>query len=290
MVTNTFYHTDELLEWTWAMEDELIPKPFFTSCYYLDGILIDTGAPGGIFEFKNFIEYLSKDNQINFCLITHAHEDHIGGAYYLAEKRSIPVYSSDKTITLLRNASNYTYEEYRKLYWGSGLQSIIAFPFPLRIITNSSEYRLDIIPTPGHAPDQVAFLEKSRQWAFVADAVIPKYNNLFGGSCNIQENISDIFDSIKRLYQVTDGMDDLQIFISGKGKRKGREFFLEKMDEISSLHSTVREYTRQGLNSGEILVQVYGEESFSGIMTNGELSRLNLIKSLMEWKLIEDFG
>lgn len=58
MVTNTFYHTDELLEWTWAMEDEFIPKPFFTSCYYLDGILIDTGAPGGILEFKNFIENL----------------------------------------------------------------------------------------------------------------------------------------------------------------------------------------------------------------------------------------
>ena len=285
MVTSTIYHTDDLLEWTWAMEDEIIPKPFFTSCYYLDGILIDTGAPGGIVEFKRFIETLLKDKLINFCLITHTHEDHIGGTYFLTEELSIPVHASSKAIELLKDASNYTYEGYRKLYWGNGLQSSNALPFPNQILSTSGNYLLDIIPTPGHAPDQVAFLEKSQQWIFVADAVLPKYNNLFGGTCNIQENIADIYSSIERLYKETNGMDDLRIFISGKGIKLGRKFLLEKMNEIKQLHSIVQDYSQQGLSCEKILLQVYEGESFSGIMTNGELSRFNLINSLLEWKL-----
>ncbi|MHA2168048.1 MAG: MBL fold metallo-hydrolase [Candidatus Hodarchaeales archaeon] len=285
MVTNTFYHTDNLFEWTWAMEDEVIPKPFFTSCYYLDGILIDTSAPGGIVEFKRFIETLLKDKQINFCLITHTYEDHIGGTYFLTEELSIPVHASDKAIELLKNASNYTYEEYRKVYWGNGLQSSNALPFPDQILSTSGNYLLDIIPTPGHAPDQVAFLEKSQRWVFVADAVLPKYNNLFGGSCNIQENIVDIYASIERLHKEIDGMDDLQVFISRKGIRHGRGFLMEKMNEIKELRSIVRDYSQEGLSSNEILIQIYGGESSTGIMTNGELSRINLINSLLEWKI-----
>jgi hypothetical protein len=144
---------------------------------------------------------------------------------------------------------------------------------------------LDIIPTPGHAPDQVAFLEKTQQWVFAVDAVLPKYNNLFGGTCNIQENIADIYGSLERLYNETNGMDDLRIFISGKGIKQGREFLLEKMNEIKQLHSTVQDYSQKGLSCEEILIQVYQEESFSGVMTNGELSRLNMICSLSEWKL-----
>ena len=284
MVVNTQYHTEELIEWKWAMENEIIPKPFFTSSYYLDGIIIDTGAPGGISEFKEYIKSLLKRKRINFCLITHSHEDHIGGAHFIAEELAIPVYSSKKTIALLKNASNYTYEEYRKLYWGSELHSIEAFPFPDQIKSNSGKYLLEVVPTPGHAPDQVAFIEKSQQWAFVADAVLPKYNNLFGGTCDIQENIADIYGSIKRIYEETEGMNNLQIFISGKGVREGREFLIDKMNEIKLLHTSVQEYLLQGLNSEEILIQVFGEESFSGIMTNGELSRLNMIKSLMGWK------
>jgi len=162
MVTNTLYHTDDLLEWNWAMEDELIPKPFFTSYYYLDGILIDTGAPGGIIEFKRFVETLLNNERINFCLITHSHEDHIGGTYFLTDVLSIPIHASSKAIDLLKSASNYTYKEYRKLCWGNGLQSINAFPFPEQILSTSGEYLLEIIPTPGHAPYQVAFLEKTQ--------------------------------------------------------------------------------------------------------------------------------
>lgn len=285
MVTDIIHHSDDLLEWIWAMEDELIPKPFFTSCYLLDGILIDTGAPGGIKDFQIFIQSILKEQPIKLCLITHSHEDHIGGAYHLMDELHIPVHASSKAIDLLRNASNYFYEEYRKVYWGDGLQSVHVLPFPSLILSNSEKYRLEIISTPGHAPDQVAFLERTQQWLFAADAVLPKYQLLFGGTCNIQENIAEIHNSIQNLYMVTEGMKDLSIFLSGRETRKGREFLKEKLREIEHLLRVVQDHKQDGLNSEEILIQVYGEESFMGIMTNGELSRLNLIESLMDWPI-----
>lgn len=285
MVTDIIHHSDDLLEWIWAMEDELIPKSFFTSCYFLDGILIDTGAPGGIKDFQIFIQSILKEQPIKLCLITHSHEDHIGGVYHLMEELHIPVHASSKAINLLRNASNYFYEEYRKVYWGDGLQSVHVLPFPSAILSDSEKYRLEIISTPGHAPDQVAFLERTQQWLFAADAVLPKYQLLFGGTCNIQENIAEIHNSIQNLYMVTEGMKNLSIFLSGREMRKGREFLGEKLREIEHLHRVVQHHKQDGLNSEEILIQVYGEESFMGIMTNGELSRLNLIESLMDWSI-----
>jgi hypothetical protein len=80
-------------------------------------------------------------------------------------------------------------------------------------------------------------------------------------------------------------MDDLQVFISGKGIKQGRGFLMEKMNEIKELRSIVRDYSQEGLSSNEILIQIYGGESSTGIMTNGELSRINLINSLLEWKI-----
>ena len=285
MVTDIIHHSDDLIEWIWAMEDEIIPKPYFTSCYFIDGILIDSGAPGGINDFQCFIQSILKDQPIRFCLITHFHEDHVGGAYHLMNELSIPVHASSKAIEFLKNASNYTYEEYRKVYWGVGLQSVNTLLFPATIVSNSGKYKLEIIPTPGHAPDQVAFLERSQEWLFTADAILPKYNLLFGGTCNIQEDIAEIHNSIQNLYKITEGMKNLSIFPSGREMRKGRGFLEDKMNEIKHLHSIVQNYKQEGLYSEEILIQVYGEESFMGIMTNGELSRLNLIKSLMNWSI-----
>ena len=283
MVTKEIVHHKDLLEWCWAAEDELILKPFFTSCYLLDGILIDTGAPKGINDFREFIKLQLMSKCIDKCLITHTHEDHIGGSHILNEEFQIPVYASPKAVLLLKNASNYVYREYRELYWGAGLHSIEARPLSKQIASKSGKYELTAVSVPGHAPEQIAFIENSQEWAFVADAIIPKYTVLFGHTCNIQEDVATIYHSIWKIYDLTEGMNNLKVFVSGKGVFKGREYIMDRLREIKDLHKQVQDFKLEGLVEEQILEVIFGEEGARGIMTDGELSRLNLIKSLYKW-------
>jgi glyoxylase-like metal-dependent hydrolase (beta-lactamase superfamily II) len=283
MVIKKILHHHDLLEWCWAAEDKLIPKPFFTSVFLLDGLLIDTGAPKGVQEFQAFVTPKIAKKEIFKCLITHTHEDHIGGAHIISEQSKIPIYASAIAISLLEDAHNYVYSEYRQLYWGSGLQSVKAQIIPDRILSSSGKYELRVVATPGHASDQIALIEPTQEWAFVADAILPKYRVLFGHSCTIQEDISQIYASIRRLYLATEGMNDLKTFVSGKGVFHGRKYLKDRMKEIKSLHSTVQTHKAQGLTPEQILEEIFGEEGIIGIMTGGELSHLNLINSLYQW-------
>ncbi len=113
--------------------------------------------------------------------------------------------------------------------------------------------------------------------------MLPKYKNLFGGTCNIQEDIALIYQSIKEIYVFTEGMDELRIFISGKGVFQGREFLHERLTDIWNLRTQVHELNEKGIGEEQILEKIFGGESMTGIMTNGELSRLNMIKSLLKW-------
>ncbi len=283
MVTKEIIHHQDLREWYWAADDELIPKPFFTSCYLLDDILIDTGAPKGQKVFQKFIKTAITSGSINKCLITHTHEDHIGGAHIVSEEFQIPVYSSPEARLLLKNANKYVYADYRELYWGAGLHSVEAHPVPRRIQSESRKYELTVLSVPGHAPDQIAFIERAQEWAFVADAVLPKYQVLFGHTCNIQEDISLIYNSIRKVYAFTEGMEKLKVFVSGKGVFKGREYLKARLEEIDEIHKNVQRYKRKGLSIEQILEKIFGGEGIMGIMTGGELSHLNFIDSLYQW-------
>ncbi|MFW9995250.1 MAG: MBL fold metallo-hydrolase [Candidatus Odinarchaeota archaeon] len=272
---------EEILEWWWAAEDELIPQPFYTSCYLIDGLLIDCGAPGGVNDFREFVVTQLGNQGIDKCIITHTHEDHIGGAHVLQEEHGIPLYASNEAIAILKNG--FSYQPYRQLYWGSDLRTADAKPLPGKVSSESGKYTFHIVPTPGHAPDQVAFIEKQEQWAFVADAVLPKYKLLFGGTCNIQEDVSLIYYSILRLYEFTEGIDNLQVFVSGKGTFKGREYLKERILELENFRKTAHGLLNKGLDEQQILDEMFGGESVIGMFTDGELSRMNLVKSLLKW-------
>jgi glyoxylase-like metal-dependent hydrolase (beta-lactamase superfamily II) len=81
--------------------------PFFTSCYLIDGLLIDSGAPGGVDDLREFIKSLSPDKMVEKCFITHTHEDHAGGANLLNTEFGIPIFSSEEAIETLKRGRTY---------------------------------------------------------------------------------------------------------------------------------------------------------------------------------------
>ncbi|UCC20165.1 MAG: MBL fold metallo-hydrolase [Promethearchaeota archaeon] len=291
MVVHKTYHcNNQILEWEWASDNELMPYPYYTSCYLVDGLLIDSGAPGGESDLREFVKSLNHDQIIEKCFITHTHEDHAGGAHMLSNEFDIPIYTSKKAIAILKKGK--TYPEYRQAAWGPELLPVNAIMIDKPIITNSKKYKFELFPMRGHAPELVALIEKRQQWAFVADAVQPKYKMIFGKNSDIQEDISIIYQSLSNLYDFTEGMDQLLIFSAGNGVLQGREILIKKMEEIEDLWVKVHDYNdkfqKEGFSGKKIMKKIvknlFARESILGQLTQGDLSRENLIISLLKWE------
>lgn len=278
-------HHGSVTEWRWGTDNPLIPEPYWTSCFLLDGLLIDAGPPGGADDLQNFASELPQDQKITQCFVTHAHEDHAGGAKMLQDEFGIPIYASEKAAKIM--ADGYIYPDYRQLAWGDRLLPTPVIPVvDSPITTRSGEFSLDLVPMPGHAPCLVTLLERVHQMAFVGDAVLPKYRMLFGETSSIQEDIEQIHDSIRQLCDETEGMEKLEIFIAGHGLMEGRTFLQEKLAEIEALHQQAHELSDLGLEERKILKKMFNGESFIATFSRGELSRLNLLKSLLGWPIL----
>lgn len=292
MVVQKIYHcNNKVLEWKWSSDNKLMPQPFWTSVFLIDGLLIDAGAPGGVDDLRDFVNSLDSDNTIEKCVITHNHEDHCGGGRMLQEEFKIPVFASKLAIPLIMKEK--IYPDYRQMTWGENYQPFQAEQLRNQIASKSGKYIFDIIETPGHAPEQVSLIERKQQWAFIADAVMPKYQMIFGKDTDIPENIFLIYQSIKKLYEFTEEMDNLFLFTSGNGVFKGRMFLKEKMEEINSLHLKAHKFQdeakQKGLQGNRLLryivKKMFIRENFVGTLTRGGLSNKNLIISLIEWPI-----
>ena len=295
MVVQKVYHcNNKILEWKWSSNSELMPQPFWTSAFLVDGLLIDAGAPGGVDHLRDLIKTLDSENMVEKCIITHNHEDHCGGGRMLKEEFSIPVFASKLAIPLLKKEKNYP--DYRQMTWGTKYQPFQAELLEDTINTKSGKYCFDVIATPGHAPEQISLIERKQQWAFIADAVMPKYQMIFGKDTDIPEDISLIYQSIKKLYDFTEGMEMLFLFTSGNGVFKGRSFLKDRIDEIKNMHINAHklkaEAEERKLSNKQvlryILKKTFKRESFIGTLTRGGLSHKNLIISLLEWPIDYD--
>jgi len=191
------------------------------------------------------------------------------------------------------------YPDYRQMTWGVDYHPFQAELLKNSISSKSSKYVFDVLEMPGHAPELIALVERKQQWAFITDAVMPKYQIIFGKDTDIPEDMSLIFQSIKKLYDFSKGMDNLLLFTSGKGVFKGRSFLKERMDEINSLHLKAHRFQNEAKQKGllnkqllrYVLKKMFKRENFVGILTRGGLSHNNLIESLLEWPIDNlDFG
>ena len=292
MVVQIQHHCNgELIEWKWSSDNKLLPAPFWTSCFLIDGLLIDSGAPGAEDDFRRFILSLDDPHKVKKCLITHSHEDHCGGAAMLQSEFNIPIYASKKAIPLLKKEKDYP--DYRRLTWGFPYKPFEAKPIKNSISTYSKKYTFDIIDIPGHAVEEIALLEKAQQWGIIADGIMPKYTMIFGQATDIPEDISQIYYSLKKVNEITKDMDNLIIFTAGRGIFRNRSIIQEKISEIEKLHKIAFKYRREAEDKGlddkrllrYIVRKMFNKESFVGKFTRGGLSNENLIISLLKWPL-----
>ncbi|MHA1719722.1 MAG: MBL fold metallo-hydrolase [Promethearchaeota archaeon] len=289
------YINGEVLEWRWWSDSKLISFKLFASSFLIDGLLIDANAPGSVTDLHKWVEDLGGKNAISSCFLTHFHEDHAGGAPMLKKEFGIPIFSSNLTVPYLKKS--YKYRFYRKIYWGKkGQEAVDVKAINESIKTKSGKYSFELFPMHGHSPDLTALVDKKHQIAFVGDALVYKYGYLFGGtSPDLHENIMQIYKSQKEFCRYTEKMKDLQIFVAHVGK-VDREFLIKKIEEIENLHSKAhliktdlikKGYSKKSKIIREIVNKIWvkGELKQFKFISMGEISRANLVVSLLDWPI-----
>src|SRR5215470_3847344 len=147
-----------------------------------DIVVIDAGVQFpeeemlGVDLVINDISYLlERKNMVRGLLLTHAHEDHIGGVAYFLAQLNVPVYGTDVTIALLRGklkehklldrADLRVIEPGEELHLGSFTADFvsithsvagscaIALRTPLGTVIHTGDFKFDQTPIDGHPSD-----------------------------------------------------------------------------------------------------------------------------------------
>jgi len=143
-------------------------------------VLLDCGQmfpeelPGVDAILPDFSWILERSDKIEGCIITHAHEDHIGGLPHLLKEINIPLYGSKFTLGMLQAKLDYAgirgiktieLKDYDHRRIGpfeceflpvthstpSGLMTV--FDTPQGMIVHSSDFKLDPTPVDGRTTD-----------------------------------------------------------------------------------------------------------------------------------------
>jgi hydroxyacylglutathione hydrolase len=134
--------------------------------------------PGSDFEVDQFLR--AHGLKLEAILLTHHHDDHIGGAYTLKEKWNVPVYAPLKNKTEIPFATHYVSE-------GEEVSFL------------QDELTLDVIELSGHTHGHVGFVDRKRAWLFSGDV-------LFGLGCGrlFEGTFEEGYKSLQKIKKLAD--------------------------------------------------------------------------------------
>ncbi|MCH1624514.1 MBL fold metallo-hydrolase [Ferdinandcohnia quinoae] len=235
-------------------------------CFFLDGVLLDTGAQSLEKEFKPFFQ----DLDIDQVVITHFHEDHTGCARFLQHERQIPLFMNDQMIEYCRNKADYPL--YRKLFWGKRK------PFQAMAIGKtfqSTNATWDVIESPGHAIDHVAFLNRETGQLFTGDLYCQERTKVVLR----EEKIPTIIESLKRV--LTYDFDE--VFCSHAGFLKnGRVALQRKLAYLQELQGKIIDLHDKGLTPIEINTALFPKKYPIMFFSSGEWDSIHIVNSVLK--------
>ena len=137
---------------------------YYTAAYYVDTLLIDSGCAYSAAELAARLKPARPVSQI---VNTHCHEDHIGANGLLQSRFGCRIAAHPLALPVLENPRLQPLQPYRRFFWG--------WPLPSRgqavdECVQTEHYRFQVVPTPGHSLDHIAFFEPQQGWLFSGDA------------------------------------------------------------------------------------------------------------------------
>lgn len=203
-------------------------------------------------------------------MITHAHEDHTGGAGYLQEKYGMPVYIHEQSIEKVSLKAQYPL--YRKVFWGKR-QPFEAQPLGKTFTSRNATW--DVIETPGHTKDHLSFLNRETGQLFTGDLFVsPKIKVVLR-----EENMPSIIHSLERV--LTYDFDE--VFCNHAGYvENGRQALTEKWENLKILEEQIISRYKQGYSKKEIHSELFERTYPITFFSMGEWDSKHIIDSFID--------
>lgn len=249
-------------------------KPVYKmACYYVDGLLIDTGPV----HVADEIAAIFAPYRIKTIVNTHHHEDHIGNNIIFQQQFGVgPALAHPRAVPRIVDPTTWTARLlfYQHFTWGSPPPSQ-AEPVPECITTD--HYRFLVIHTPGHSDDHICLLEPAEGWLFTGDLFFGEQVQMLRSD----EDAAQIIASLRRL--LDPGYNIKTIFCaSGRVVEDGRRALQAKISYWEELAEKVCRLHREGRTVEEIRDELLGPETPMFMLTEGDFGKIHLIKSLIQ--------
>ncbi len=248
------------------MASTFLGRPVYeVSAYAFADLLIDSGPPQ---RAAQLVEWC-RGKPVRRVILTHHHEDHVGGAAALQKELGLPILAPVSAVPIL--AEGLRMPLYRKAVWRMPTRFRAE---PLGATVEGEGYRLHVIPTPGHAATHVCLFDEERRWLFSGDLYVYERVRYLRRIESVREHIA----SLRRVLALE---PELLICDHAGILENAAERLARKIGWWEDLEGKARELREQGLSVEEITKRLLGREGFLAWFSLGDFSQRNLIRGLL---------
>ncbi|WP_308895047.1 MBL fold metallo-hydrolase [Candidatus Desulfosporosinus nitrosoreducens] len=235
-------------------------------CYFVDGMLIDTGPQRMEKEISEFCLLHRPDKIIH----THYHEDHTGNTAYLTAKFQIPAYIHSESLHICQVKGEIPF--YRRAFWGNRKE------FPAEALPNFVENehsRWEVIHTPGHTSDHVVFLDEDKGRLFSGDLFLHDKTRIV----RRHENIPRLMESLALLLKKN--FDTVYCAHAGV-VNQGYRLIERKLHYLEDLQGQILTLTQKGLDAKAITRKLFPQRPMITYFSFGQFSAYHLVRSFID--------